>query len=108
MTVLAGGLVIGEAAVTTDDITLGGGNLTLNVVGNVTQTAGNVITASGLQLLGSGRVHLDESGNNVVTLAANYSGTVSYTDADALTIGTVRSEERRVGKESRSRRSPNH
>src|SRR2546423_14990085 len=89
LTVLAGGLTIGEAAVTTDDISLGSGNLTLNVTGNVTQTAGNVITASGLQLLGSGSVHLDETGNNVATLAANYSGTISYTDANTLVVGTV-------------------
>src|SRR5204862_6600235 len=47
------------------------------------------ISAAGLQLLGSGTVHLDESGNNVTTLAANYSGTISYTDASGLTIGTV-------------------
>src|SRR5256714_1170474 len=89
LTVLAGGLTIGEAAVTTDDISLGSGNLTLNVTGNVTQTAGNVITASGLQLLGSGSIHLDETGNNVATLAANYSGPISYTDANTLVVGTV-------------------
>src|SRR5207244_1864336 len=89
LTVLAGGLVIGEAVVTTDDITLGAGNLTLNVIGAITQTAGNVITAAGLQLLGSGSVHLDESGNNVATLAASYSGPISYTDANTLVVGTV-------------------
>src|SRR5207249_3387940 len=89
LTVLAGGLVIGEAAVKTDDITLGAGNLTLNVTGAVTQTAGNVITAAGLQLLGSGSVHLDEPANNVATLAAGYSGPISYTDANALVVGTV-------------------
>src|SRR5207253_2812803 len=83
LTVLAGGLVIGEAAVSTDDITLGAGNLTLNVTGNITQTAGNVITAAGLQLLGSGCVHLDEPANNVATLAASYSGSISYTDANS-------------------------
>src|SRR5256886_16166983 len=82
LTVLAGGFTIGEAAVSTDDITLGSGNLTLNVTGAVTQTAGNVITAAGLQLLGSGSVHLDEPANNVATLAANYSGPISYTDAN--------------------------
>src|SRR5207302_1709626 len=48
-----------------------------------------VITAAGLQLLGSGTVTLNESGNNVATLAANYNGTIAYTDANALTVGTV-------------------
>src|SRR5947208_1138291 len=89
LTVLAGGLTIGELTSTADDITLGLGNLTLNVVGNVTQTAGNVITASGLQLLGSGSVHLDESGNNVATLAANYSSPLRYTDATLFPYATL-------------------
>src|SRR5436189_174346 len=89
LTVLAGGLTIGEGAVSTDDISLGSGNLTLNVTGNITQTAGNVITAAGLQLLGSGSVHLDEPANNVATLAASYSGPISYTDANTLVVGTV-------------------
>src|SRR5207253_2495614 len=88
--VLAGGLTIGAVAdAGADDITIGGGNLTQNVVGPVTQVAGNVITAAGLQLLGSGSVTLNDSGNNVATLAASYNGTISYTDANALLVGTV-------------------
>src|SRR5438105_4735586 len=87
LTVLAGGLSIGDAVgpLGADDITLGTGNLTLNVVGAVTQTANNVITAAGLQLLGTGTVTLNESGNNVATLAANYNGTIAYTDDNDLT-----------------------
>src|SRR5437879_2107067 len=90
LTVLAGGLTIGAAAdAGADDITLGTGNLTLNVVGPVTQVGGNVILAAGLQLLGSGTVTLNDSGNNVATLAANYNGPIGYTDANGLTVGTV-------------------
>src|SRR5437868_768795 len=89
LTVLAGGLGIGDGVSTTQDISLGTGDLTLNVTGNVTQTAGNVITAAGLQLLGSGTVTLNDAGNNVSTLAANYNGPIGYTDANTLTIGTV-------------------
>src|SRR5258705_272062 len=48
-----------------------------------------MILAGGLQLLGSGSVHLDEPANNVATLAASYSGRISYTDASGLTVGTV-------------------
>src|SRR5437016_6055506 len=73
----AGGVSAGSA------VTRATGNLTLNVVGAVTQTANNVITAAGLQLLGSGTVTLNEGGNNVATLAANYNGTIAYTDANA-------------------------
>src|SRR5947199_126207 len=89
LTVLAGGLTIGEAAVTTDDITLASGSLTLNVVGEGKNVEGNRSAEAGLQLLGSGSVHLDDSGNNVATLAASYSGPISYTDANTLTVGTV-------------------
>src|SRR5437868_4732990 len=81
LTVLAGGLTDGAVAdVVADDITLHSGNITLKVTDNFSQVAGNVILASGLQLLGAGSVHLDDSGNNVSTLAANYTGTISYTE----------------------------
>src|SRR5260221_14660720 len=85
LTVLAGGLTIGQAAAGSGQVTLGAGNLTLNVVGPVTQTAGNQVTAAGLQLLGSGSVTLSDGGNNVATLAANYNGTIAYTDANTDT-----------------------
>src|SRR5436309_1064823 len=86
-----GGVTIRDAVgpVGGDDITLGSGNLTIHVLGMIALTSCTVITAAGLQLLGSGSVHLDEPGNNVATLAASYSGPISYTDASALTIGTV-------------------
>src|SRR5438128_10124713 len=72
-------------------VTLGAGDLTLDVRGAaaVTQTATGLITASGLQLLGSGTVNLDQDANNVATIAANYNGTISYRDANALVVGTV-------------------
>src|SRR5438105_9208933 len=83
LTVQAGGLSIGAA------VSTGAGDLTLNVTGAVTQTATGIITGTGLQLLGSGTVNLDEATNNVATLAANYSGTISYLDVNTLTVGTV-------------------
>ena len=83
LTVLSGGVAVNKS------VSLGGGDLTINSTGAVTQTAGNVITAQGLQVLGSGTVNLDEANNNVATLAANYSGTISYRDLNSLTVGTV-------------------
>src|SRR5438034_742832 len=70
---------------------LGAGDLTLDVRRNsaVTQTASGLITASGLQLLGSGTVNLDQDGNNVATLAGSYNGPISYRDANGLSVGTV-------------------
>src|SRR5207247_1963713 len=85
LTVLLGGLSLNQA------ITLGAGDLTLDVRANssVTQTASGLITASGLQLLGSGTVNLDQDADNVATLAASYSGSISYRDANGLIVGTV-------------------
>src|SRR6185369_15537648 len=63
------------------------GNVTLSSGGAVTQT--QAISAQGLELLGTGPYTLTNGGNNVVTLAGSVSGAVQYTDADALTVGTV-------------------
>src|SRR5204862_345801 len=65
-----------------------GNDLTLDVTGTVTQTA--AITAAGLQILGSGAVNLDHNANNVDTIAAQHSGTISYTDFDDLAVGSTR------------------
>src|SRR5947199_9840 len=80
-----GGLAITQA------VNLGAGDLTLDVRGAaaVTQTATGLITASGLQLLGSGTVNLDQDANNVATLAGSYNGSISYRDANGLVVGTV-------------------
>lgn len=60
--------------------------LTLSTAGTSAQTA--AITASGLELLGSGSHTLNHAGNAVTTIAGN-TGSVSYSQAGALTIGTV-------------------
>src|SRR5438876_426911 len=89
-TVLAGRLPIGVLPTSTANITSTAGNYTLSLHDALPISAGNVILAAGLQLLGSGSVHLDEPANNVATLAASYSGPISYTDASGLTVGTVK------------------
>src|SRR5204862_362496 len=76
-------LTIGQA------IALGTGNLTLVDTGNVTQGATGIITAAGLQLMGAGSAHLDNSANDITTLAASFNGAISYTDTNSLTVGTV-------------------
>src|SRR5262249_61082860 len=81
---------LGTATSTAEDIPLGtSGDLTLNSTGAVTQTAGNVITAQGLQLLGSGTVNLDETANDVTTPPADYSDTTSYRAASTLTTTPI-------------------
>src|SRR5256885_945111 len=86
LTVLAGGLTIGELTSTADDITLGAGHLTMPVTFNVTQPSANVVTAAGLQLLGSGSVHLDEPANNVATLAAFFFNDTATTEIYTLSL----------------------
>src|SRR5207302_896583 len=85
LTALVGGLALNQA------ITLGAGELTLDVRANsgVTQTATGLITASGLQLLGSWTVNLDQHANNVSSPTRRSSDLISYRDANGLVVGTV-------------------
>jgi len=74
--------------VNTVGVNTGGNNLTLEAIsGTVTQS--EAITASGLELLGGGSYTLDNTSNNINTLAANTSNFIKYTDTDGFTIGTV-------------------
>src|SRR5206468_5671751 len=70
-------------------VTLGTGNLTLSVTGNVTQGASGVLTAAGLQLMGSGSVHLDNGANDITTLAASFNGPIKNGRATGRKVGTV-------------------
>src|SRR5256714_1949865 len=80
LTVQAGGLFIGQS------VSTGAGDLTLNVVGPVTQTVTGLITGTGLQLLGSGTVNLDQAHNNAATTAASHSRTINYLDDNGLAL----------------------
>src|SRR5690349_24548792 len=70
-------------------ISTGSANLTVNDTGNVTQAASGTITAAGLQLLGSGSVHLDNPNNDITTLAANFSGPIAQTSVVSGTSGDL-------------------
>jgi CHAT domain-containing protein len=71
----------------TTGIAVGTGNVTLTAGGAVTQT--EAITASGLELSGSGNYTFANVSNNVQTLTVKTTGNVSYQDADALSFNTV-------------------
>jgi hypothetical protein len=81
------GTVAGVTGITTH--TGGGEGVTLSAGGSVTQDAGANIVSDNLLLLGTGGYTLTNSGNDVDTLAANVTNSVSYTDADDLAIGTI-------------------
>jgi filamentous hemagglutinin family protein len=72
-----------------DAISVGAGNLTLNAAGAVTQSA--AVSGTGLELLGGGPYTLTNSGNSFTTLASGATGTVSYVNSGALTVGAVNS-----------------
>ncbi|WP_310385458.1 hypothetical protein, partial [Roseateles sp.] len=84
---LSGAMTLNQA------VNLGAANLTLRTGGSVTQAAGKTITATGLELGGSGSFTLTDSGNQVAKIAATSGGAgdgaLRYVDADALTLGTV-------------------
>ncbi|MBX7103649.1 MAG: hypothetical protein K1X57_06185 [Gemmataceae bacterium] len=70
-----------DVATATSNVTVSGGTL-------VDQTGGK-ITASTLELLGSGTAKLVSTTNNVGTLAANFSGDLTYVDTDGVAFGTA-------------------
>lgn len=81
---------VGSAGIQiTGTINMGTNNLTLNSAGPVTQTA--AISGNGVRLLGPGTFALGTTSNNFATLAADTVGSLSYFDANGLTIGTVKS-----------------
>ncbi len=65
------------------------GNITLNAGGAVTQSQS--ITANGLELLGGDSYTLENTGNNINTLAAKTTNAIRYKDANSFIIGTVNS-----------------
>lgn len=84
--------VNGGAISITGALTATNNDITLNATGAVTQTA--AITANKLALNGTGTFTLNNTGNNIATIAGGSSGTrlgsLSFTDASGgLTIGTV-------------------
>src|SRR5205814_1385128 len=70
-------------------VTLGAGDLTLNINGDEIGRATCRERAYGSEIPGSGKDRLDSSTNNVTTIAANHTGSISHADADSLTVGSV-------------------
>ena len=66
-----------------------GSTVTLGTSGMVTESV--PITATGLELLGTGSYSLTDNANQVPTLAANVSGGVSYYATGGFAIGQVNS-----------------
>ena len=79
---IGGGLAINAV------VDVGSGNLLLDVSGDVTQTA--AISGNGLGLMVTGTTTLQNPANNFVIIAAENQNQTLFTDADDLTIGTVK------------------
>ena len=80
-------LTVGGDLAIDDAVSIGAGNLFLDVQGNVAQTAS--ITANGLALMVSGETSLQLPGNDVNDLAVDAEGTTRFTDSSGFKIGTV-------------------
>src|SRR5205085_9569820 len=80
--VQAGGLSLGQSVSTV------AGGFTLHVALAAFPTPRSSDLGTGLQLLGSGTVNLDQAANNVVTLAASCSGAISDPAVKGLALGT--------------------
>ncbi len=70
-------------------INTGSGNVSITAGAAVTQGATDTIVAAGLELLGTGPYTLTDAGNDVDTIAANTTDTISFRDNDGLTVGAV-------------------
>ncbi|MDR9453945.1 MAG: Ig-like domain-containing protein [Wenzhouxiangella sp.] len=72
---------------------LTGSDISLTATGNVTQDAAAALTANNLSLNGTGNFTLQNTSNDVNTIAGGTAGArlgaVKYFDADDVTIGTV-------------------
>ena len=89
VTLITGGNLAVNAALQTG--TTGTKNLTLNLTGSGSATETGSIKTNNLELLGSNASYtLNNTANDATTLAAN-AKTMSYTDANALSIGSVNS-----------------
>ena len=69
----------------------GTNTMLLDSTGAVTDTGSGSITAASLALQGAGATYTLDAANNDVDLLSANSGSITYVDADALTIGTFNS-----------------
>ncbi|MDD2686738.1 MAG: YDG domain-containing protein [Gallionella sp.] len=94
-------ITVGSAQSIAGPINIYGGNIAINAAltatnstisltssGNITDGVSGYLVADNLLLLG-GNVTLDHASNNVNTLAASGVSGLTYTDSNALTIGSV-------------------
>ena len=74
-----------------ESVSLGEGDLFLNVDGDVSQIAAGTIDAAGLGLMVEGETVLNEA-NDVDVLATDNNGATQFTDVNDLKVGTVTAE----------------
>jgi hypothetical protein len=91
LTLTASGVTVGAAAGSAPPVTPTGNVVVLNVAaGTVTQTTGDTLVTSGLQLRGGADYQLLTNANNVDVITATLTGAggkLAFNDADSVTVG---------------------
>jgi hypothetical protein len=83
-------LTLGDGSATAQPIAAGTGTTSLKATaGGISEATNGTVAAAKLLLQGTGTFTLNQSGNDVATLAAAVTGALTYQDANALTVGTV-------------------
>jgi len=79
----------GNTLTIANDINASSATVTLNpTTGGITESTGKILTAN-LLLTGAGTFNLTNANNDVDTLAADINGSLTYTDINTLTVGTI-------------------
>jgi filamentous hemagglutinin family protein len=83
-------LTLGDGSASAQPLNAPGATVALRAAaGGVTENANSSVVADRLLLAGTGAFTLDQPGNDIATLAAAVTGSLTYRDATALTVASL-------------------